>query len=61
MAYRLYCLDSSGRIDFAQWIEARDDSEAIRQAHDLKRHALKCEVWNGDRLIATLDARDLAC
>jgi hypothetical protein len=57
--YRLYCLDGAGRISLAEWIRATDDRAAIRQAHDMKLHALKCEIWEGVRLVATLDAKDL--
>jgi hypothetical protein len=60
MADRLYCLDGAGRISLAQWVAAADDRDAIRQAHELKLHALKCEIWKGGRLVATLDAEDLS-
>ena len=56
-AYRLYCLDGAGRIDFADWIEAQDDADAIAQARELKKGALMCEVWQGDRLVASLGPR----
>jgi hypothetical protein len=58
--YRLYCLDGAGSISFADWIQADDDEGAVRQARELKSSALKCEVWQGSRLVATLNANDLA-
>ena len=58
--YRLYCLDRAGNINLVEWIEAPDDADAIRQAHELKRGALKCEVWLGKRLVATLDSSALS-
>ena len=58
--YRLYCLDGTGRITLAEWIDASDDEDAVRQAHELKRGALKCEVWLGSRLVATLDGQALS-
>jgi hypothetical protein len=58
--YRLYCLDGVGTIGFAEWIEATDDGDAIRQAQEVKRGALKCEVWRGKRLVATLDGDALS-
>lgn len=58
--YRLYCLDGAGRISLAEWIAATGDEDAIRQAHDMKFHALKCEIWKGQRLVATLDAQQLS-
>lgn len=58
--YRVYCLDGAGKISLAEWIEAGDDADATQQAHDLKRGALKCEVWQGDRLVATIDGQALS-
>jgi hypothetical protein len=43
--YRLYCLDGVGGISLAEWIEAADDCDAVQQAQEIKRGALKCEVW----------------
>jgi hypothetical protein len=58
--YRLYCLDGVGSISLAEWIEASDDADAIRQAHELYRGALKCEVWLDNRLVATIDRKELS-
>ncbi|HEU4695803.1 MAG TPA: hypothetical protein VFR92_02435 [Sphingomicrobium sp.] len=57
--YRLYCLDGAGRISLADWIEAADDEDAIRQARAMEHGAAKCEVWQRDRLVVKLDAQDL--
>jgi hypothetical protein len=57
--YRLYCLDARGHISMAEWIDAADDQDAIRQAQTLKQDAQKCEVWDGNRLVARLDSQDL--
>ena len=59
-AYRFYCLDGTGGISFAEWIEARDDTDAIQQARSLTQGALKCEVWREERLVAILEKSDLA-
>ena len=59
VAYRLYCMDGTGHIHYAEPLEAVDDKEAIHKAHDLKMHAVKCEVWRCDRLVATLNVQDL--
>ena len=59
-AYRLYCLDRDGNIGTAEWFDAADDAEAIKKAHDMKPQALKCEVWQETRLVASLDAHNLA-
>ncbi len=58
--YRLYCLYEAGNLDLPDTIIAADDRTAIDQACDLKRHARKCEIWEARRLVATLEAQDLA-
>jgi hypothetical protein len=58
--YRVYCLDQARRINFADWITAETDEEAVRQAHALKHHAMLCEIWQDKRLVATLSAQDLS-
>jgi hypothetical protein len=58
--YRLYCLDKAGKIGFAETIEATDDQDAVSQARKLKHSALKCEVWQGRRLVLALSAQELA-
>jgi hypothetical protein len=54
-AYRLYCLDGTGRISLADWIEATTDDEAIKEARHIKHGAVKCEIWQKDRLIAQIE------
>ncbi|MGZ2413080.1 hypothetical protein ACUXST_002522 [Sphingomonas sp. F9_3S_D5_B_2] len=58
--YRIYCLDGAGKICFAEPITAGDDAEAIEKARNMKNGAIKCEVWQGARLVATLNAQDLS-
>jgi hypothetical protein len=58
--YRLYCLDGGNRIHQAEWISAENDDDAIRQARELKRNAVTCEVWQGKRLVVTLRRQDLS-
>lgn len=53
--YRLYCLNSSGRIDLADWVEADTDDEVIEKVRELKPDAHRCEIWLKDRLIARLN------
>jgi hypothetical protein len=52
--YRLYCLDGGGHISLAEWLDAENDQDAIRQVQFLKRDARKFEVWMGSRLVAQL-------
>ena len=49
-SYRVYCIDGSGSITSAHWLEAGDDDEAIALAEDAN-FGMKCEVWDGDRLV----------
>jgi hypothetical protein len=58
--YRLYCLDSAGRITLADWLEADSDEEAIETARKKQQGARKCEIWERRRLVKTLDAQDLS-
>lgn len=58
--YRLYCMDGTGKIGLADWLEAEDDYDAVRQARKMKTDTLKCEVWQGTRLVRSLDTRQLS-
>ncbi len=58
--YRLYRFDGGSRIELAEWIEASDDDDAIRQTHQLSKQAAKCELWQGNRLIFALNRQDIA-
>ena len=58
--YQLYSLDGFGRMLSAMEIDASNDAEAISMAREMKRNTIKCEVWRRRRLIAVLDAHDLA-
>lgn len=53
-------MDGDGKIGLADWIEADDDEDAIRKSRLLKSAVLKCEVWQGSRLVRALDARQLS-
>jgi hypothetical protein len=58
--YRLYCLNGDRRISLAEEIDAASDEEAIARARELRPDALKWEIWDDHRLVATLDLRDIA-
>jgi hypothetical protein len=59
-SYRVYCFDGSAMTLTGDLIEARDDAEALEIAK-AQRFGSKCEVWEGDRLVAQLeDDRRLA-
>jgi len=54
--YRIYCLDGVDKVAGAAWIEADDDASAIELAKEL-HDGYKCELWDGQRLVARIDLR----
>lgn len=50
--YRYYCLDSTGRLHDAAWFVATSDEDAVSQIEQ-KHPDAKCEVWQGNRLVAS--------
>ena len=52
--YRVYCYDAVMKVVSADLIEAHDDEEAIARAK-AAGFATKCELWKGDRLVASLE------
>lgn len=52
--YRVYCLDDARHFVDANWIEAGSDEEAIAKAQ-AKGFGSKCEIWDGQRLVAQLE------
>ena len=54
--YRLYCRDETGRFTKAHEFSASGDREALDLARDMNL-AVKCELWNRDRMVATLAQR----
>ena len=58
--YRLYRLDGAGRIRFADWIEAASDELAVAHARQAEHGAQTVEIWQQNRLVATLGRQDLS-
>lgn len=59
-SYRLYGLNSDGKIAAAaEWIEANSDDEAIVLVR-VKHAELACELWDGNRLVAWIEAKRLS-
>lgn len=54
--YRIYCLDGANKVASASWVEADDDDDAIDRVKEL-HDGYKCEVWEGQRLVARIDLR----
>jgi hypothetical protein len=57
--YRAYRLNGAGRIVAGSWIEAADDLEAKRLAHDLCDEATPTvELWLANRRVAILPCEE---
>jgi hypothetical protein len=52
--YRVYCYDGVGKLRVADWIDAASDDAALSEARTMKV-AVKCEVWQRDRLVGTIE------
>ena len=57
--YRYYSLDRAGHLHDAEWIEARDDKEAVAQVEALHSDAT-WELWHGTRLVGKLWPRRIS-
>ena len=55
-SYRVYCYDGAGKLWVADSIEAAGDEEALAEARAMKV-AIKCEVWERDRLVGTVETK----
>ena len=54
--YRVYCFDGVRKALSNDLIQAASDEDAIAQANAIGI-GTKCELWEGNRLIAQLEAR----
>jgi hypothetical protein len=52
--YRVYRLDRANHVVEVEWLTAASDEQAVAAARALKR-ADKCEIWQGERLVATVE------
>ena len=48
--FRIYCFDGASRITKADWLEAHDDAEAMREAEKIS-DCFRVEVWDRNRLV----------
>ena len=53
--YRVYCFDGSAMTLSGDFIKAHSDAEAIAKA-EARGFKSKCEIWEGHRLVAQLEA-----
>ena len=56
--YRVYTLDGVSRILNAEWVDAHSDEEAIAIVQETCG-GVQCELWDGDRLVAKIQATRL--
>jgi hypothetical protein len=52
--YRMYCYDAQMKTVSSDLIQAANDEEAIAQA-EVRGFGSKCEIWEGNRLVAKLE------
>jgi hypothetical protein len=55
--YRVYFLDGANRFMRVEHIDAPGDEEAVRRALLTLGDALKCEIWERDRLVQRIEQR----
>ncbi|HET6942861.1 MAG TPA: hypothetical protein VFH89_11930 [Sphingomicrobium sp.] len=58
LVYRVYCLDGVNRFQRTETIEAATDEDAIRRARGMMEDCTICEIWDRERLVARLNARE---
>jgi len=56
-SYRIYYLDERGGLGLPEDLSATSDQQALEEEH-LKKFR-KCEIWDGRRLVASLDGHRL--
>jgi hypothetical protein len=55
-SYRHYRLDGAGNISEAEWIEAADDDDVVRQVRERKL-PVGSEIWDRNRRVAKIEAQ----
>jgi hypothetical protein len=56
--YRIYCYDAAMHSVSSDMIQATSDADAIAQA-EAAGFGSKCEIWQGNRLVAQLAAAEM--
>jgi hypothetical protein len=54
--YKVYCIDGAGKAAQSGWIDAKNDDEALAFVR-ARRLSGRCEVWDGNRLVADVAPR----
>ncbi len=53
-SYRVYCFDMERKAVSADFVNAETDEEAITKTQN-SGFGSKCEIWDGERLVAQLE------
>lgn len=53
--YRVVCFDAELNVVLAELIQAATDEEAIAKT-EADGYGSKCEIWDGNRLVAQLES-----
>jgi hypothetical protein len=56
--YRYYRLDGVGYLHLAEWFEAEDDEGAVALIEQMQADG-RCEIWQGNRLVAKVSPERL--
>jgi hypothetical protein len=56
-SYRLYRLDGAGNIVGADWLEAQEDEDALREVHE-RLDGARFELWDRSRLVSSSRGAD---
>lgn len=51
--YRIYCHDGANQMLTSDWLKAGNDEDAIAEAR-AAGFGSQCEIWDGRRLVASL-------
>lgn len=57
--YRVFCMDSVGKITATKSVEAYSDEQAVQRVRDLNL-GTHCEVWDRQRLVAKITKEPVA-
>ena len=53
--YRVYCHGGANKVVNAEWVDARSDEEAVAFV-EATYPSYDCELWEGRRLVATIQS-----
>lgn len=57
--YRVFCMDSVGKITATESVEASSDDQAVKRVRALNL-GTHCEIWDRQRLVARITKEPVA-